>query len=50
MCRRRVQYARHTCGHDEPVSERKDDCGGRWCRYSSAHPRDCVNCWTSCAQ
>ncbi|KAL4076674.1 hypothetical protein V8B97DRAFT_1480709 [Scleroderma yunnanense] len=51
MCHRRVQCARYACGDEEPFSEEKVDCLRRWCRYSSAHPRDCrPNCQASCVQ
>ncbi|EGO00983.1 hypothetical protein SERLA73DRAFT_50411 [Serpula lacrymans var. lacrymans S7.3] len=50
MCHRQVQCARHQCGHDEPITDGKVDCGSAHCRYSAAHPRNCAGCPSTCQQ
>ncbi|KAH7882869.1 hypothetical protein F5I97DRAFT_143859 [Phlebopus sp. FC_14] len=50
MCYREVQCRRHACGHEEPFGESKIDCQSDRCRYSSAHPRGCATCSSTCIQ
>ncbi|KAG8215935.1 hypothetical protein J3R82DRAFT_7909 [Butyriboletus roseoflavus] len=50
MCYRETQCIEFSCGHQEPYTDSKVDCGSNRCRYSAQHVRPCIGCSTTCLQ